>query len=46
MPSFPAINNEDPNLNVGIPVFSFCGNHDDPREASPVGITPGGTSFR
>lgn len=29
--SFPAINYEDPNLNVGIPVFSIHGNHDDPQ---------------
>ncbi|CAO1636380.1 unnamed protein product [Parajaminaea phylloscopi] len=28
---FPAINYEDPNLNVGIPVFSIHGNHDDPQ---------------
>ncbi|PVF95145.1 DNA repair exonuclease [Serendipita vermifera] len=30
---FPAINYEDPNLNVGIPVFSIHGNHDDPQGA-------------
>ncbi|EKM78361.1 hypothetical protein AGABI1DRAFT_129478 [Agaricus bisporus var. burnettii JB137-S8] len=29
--SFPAINYEDPNFNVGIPVFSIHGNHDDPQ---------------
>ena len=29
--SFPAINYEDPNLNIGIPVFSIHGNHDDPQ---------------
>lgn len=34
--SFPAINYEDPNLNVGIPVFSIHGNHDDPQGAGPV----------
>ncbi|KAG8818563.1 meiotic recombination [Serendipita sp. 399] len=28
---FPAINYEDPNLNVGIPFFSIHGNHDDPQ---------------
>lgn len=31
--AFPAINYEDPNLNVGIPVFSIHGNHDDPQGA-------------
>ncbi|PPQ77954.1 hypothetical protein CVT25_015429 [Psilocybe cyanescens] len=31
--SFPAINYEDPNLNVAIPVFSIHGNHDDPQGA-------------
>lgn len=31
--SFPGINYEDPNLNVGIPVFSIHGNHDDPQGA-------------
>lgn len=34
--SFPAVNYEDPNLNVGIPVFSIHGNHDDPQGAGPV----------
>jgi DNA repair exonuclease SbcCD nuclease subunit len=29
--SFPAINYEDSNLNVAIPVFSIHGNHDDPQ---------------
>lgn len=29
--SFPAVNYEDPNFNVGIPVFSIHGNHDDPQ---------------
>lgn len=28
---FPAVNYEDPNFNVGIPVFSIHGNHDDPQ---------------
>ncbi|KAJ1960486.1 meiotic recombination [Dispira parvispora] len=28
--SFGAVNYEDPNLNVGIPVFTIHGNHDDP----------------
>lgn len=27
--TFPTVNYEDPNLNVGIPVFSIHGNHDD-----------------
>ncbi|KZS87402.1 DNA repair exonuclease [Sistotremastrum niveocremeum HHB9708] len=35
--SFPAINYEDPNFNVGIPVFSIHGNHDDPQGAGPEG---------
>ncbi|KAF8128879.1 Metallo-dependent phosphatase-like protein [Boletus edulis] len=35
--NFPAINYEDPNLNVGIPVFSIHGNHDDPQGAGPEG---------
>ncbi|KIO25507.1 hypothetical protein M407DRAFT_236982 [Tulasnella calospora MUT 4182] len=35
--SFPAINYEDPNLNVGIPVFSIHGNHDDPQGAGHEG---------
>lgn len=35
-PSFPAINYEDPNYNVGIPVFSIHGNHDDPQGAGQV----------
>ncbi|KAG9030676.1 meiotic recombination [Tulasnella sp. JGI-2019a] len=35
--TFPAINYEDPNLNVGIPVFSIHGNHDDPQGAGPEG---------
>lgn len=34
--SFPAINYEDPNFNVGIPVFSIHGNHDDPQGAGAV----------
>lgn len=36
MDRFPAINYEDPHLNVGIPVFSIHGNHDDPQGAGPV----------
>lgn len=36
-PRFPAINYEDQNLNVGIPVFSIHGNHDDPQGAGPEG---------
>ncbi|OBZ66455.1 Double-strand break repair protein MRE11 [Grifola frondosa] len=35
--SFPAINYEDPNFNIGIPVFSIHGNHDDPQGAGPEG---------
>ncbi|KAF5384138.1 hypothetical protein D9615_003384 [Tricholomella constricta] len=35
--SFPAINYEDPNYNVGIPVFSIHGNHDDPQGAGSEG---------
>ncbi|EJD52009.1 DNA repair exonuclease [Auricularia subglabra TFB-10046 SS5] len=35
--SFPAINHEDANLNVGMPVFSIHGNHDDPQGAGPEG---------
>ncbi|THH29504.1 hypothetical protein EUX98_g4702 [Antrodiella citrinella] len=35
--SFPAVNYEDPNLNVGMPVFSIHGNHDDPQGAGPQG---------
>ncbi|KAI0926517.1 meiotic recombination [Taiwanofungus camphoratus] len=35
--SFPAVNYEDPNFNVGIPVFSIHGNHDDPQGAGPEG---------
>ncbi|KAL0579922.1 meiotic recombination [Marasmius crinis-equi] len=34
---FPAINYEDPNLNVSIPVFSIHGNHDDPQGAGAEG---------
>lgn len=34
---FPAVNYEDPNLNVAIPVFSIHGNHDDPQGAGPEG---------
>ncbi|KAJ6625057.1 DNA repair exonuclease [Mycena sp. CBHHK59/15] len=35
--SFPAINYEDPNFNVSIPVFSIHGNHDDPQGAGSSG---------
>ncbi|KAI0305362.1 DNA repair exonuclease [Multifurca ochricompacta] len=35
--SFSAINYEDGNLNVAIPVFSIHGNHDDPQGAGPEG---------
>ncbi|KAL7424851.1 meiotic recombination [Cryptotrichosporon argae] len=34
---FPAVNYEDPNLNVAIPVFSIHGNHDDPQGTGPEG---------
>lgn len=34
---FPAVNYEDPNLNVAVPVFSIHGNHDDPQGAGPEG---------
>ena len=32
--SFPSVNYEDPDYNVGIPVFSIHGNHDDPTGVS------------
>ncbi|KAJ7201073.1 Metallo-dependent phosphatase-like protein [Mycena pura] len=35
--SFPAVNYEDPNFNVSIPVFSIHGNHDDPQGAGAEG---------
>ncbi|KIJ33528.1 hypothetical protein M422DRAFT_783118 [Sphaerobolus stellatus SS14] len=35
--SFPAINYEDENYNVAIPVFSIHGNHDDPQGTGPDG---------
>lgn len=38
--SFPAVNYEDPNLNVAIPVFSIHGNHDDPQGTGPVSRIP------
>jgi double-strand break repair protein MRE11 len=38
--SFPAVNYEDSNLNVAIPVFSIHGNHDDPQGAGPVSRIP------
>ncbi len=34
---FPAVNYEDPNLNVSIPVFSIHGNHDDPQGVGEAG---------
>jgi DNA repair exonuclease SbcCD nuclease subunit len=37
--SFPAINYEDPNMNVSIPTFSIHGNHDDPQGAGPVCVS-------
>lgn len=36
MNRFPAVNYEDPNLNISIPVFSIHGNHDDPQGTGPV----------
>jgi DNA repair exonuclease SbcCD nuclease subunit len=38
MDRFPAINYEDSNLNVAIPLFSIHGNHDDPQGAGVVSI--------
>ena len=35
--SFPPINYEDSNYNIGLPVFSIHGNHDDPQGAGPQG---------
>ncbi|KDQ54119.1 hypothetical protein JAAARDRAFT_196877 [Jaapia argillacea MUCL 33604] len=35
--SFPATNYEDPNFNIGIPVFSIHGNDDHPQGAGPEG---------
>ncbi|KAF8504193.1 Metallo-dependent phosphatase-like protein [Hysterangium stoloniferum] len=35
--SFPAINYEDGNFNVSVPVFSIHGNHDDPQGTGPEG---------
>ncbi|KAF8581791.1 DNA repair exonuclease [Ramaria rubella] len=35
--SFPAVNYEDANFNVAIPVFSIHGNHDDPQGTGPEG---------
>jgi DNA repair exonuclease SbcCD nuclease subunit len=37
-PRFPAVNYEDPNLNISIPVFSIHGNHDDPQGTGPVSL--------
>lgn len=36
--SFPQVNYEDENINVGLPVFSIHGNHDDPQGAGPVSL--------
>lgn len=30
--AYKTVNYEDPNLNVGMPVFSIHGNHDDPSK--------------
>ncbi|KAL7409704.1 Metallo-dependent phosphatase-like protein [Mrakia frigida] len=35
--TFPSVNYEDYNLNVGTPVFSIHGNHDDPQGTSAAG---------
>lgn len=35
--SFSPVNYEDPNFNIGLPVFSIHGNHDDPQGAGPDG---------
>ncbi|GAA95975.1 uncharacterized protein L969DRAFT_26055 [Mixia osmundae IAM 14324] len=35
--AFPTVNYEDTNINVGLPVFSIHGNHDDPQGAGPEG---------
>ena len=32
--SFPAVNYEDPNYNISIPIFLIHGNHDDPAGVS------------
>jgi DNA repair exonuclease SbcCD nuclease subunit len=37
--SWPGINYEDENLNVGLPVFSIHGNHDDPQGVGAVRST-------
>ncbi|KAG0151051.1 hypothetical protein CROQUDRAFT_598967 [Cronartium quercuum f. sp. fusiforme G11] len=35
--NFPVVNYEDENLNIGLPVFSIHGNHDDPQGIGPEG---------
>ncbi|OAV94569.1 hypothetical protein PTTG_03792 [Puccinia triticina 1-1 BBBD Race 1] len=35
--NFPPVNYEDKNINVGLPVFSIHGNHDDPQGMGPEG---------
>ncbi|MBW0480653.1 hypothetical protein O181_020368 [Austropuccinia psidii MF-1] len=35
--NFPPVNYEDENINVGLPVFSIHGNHDDPQGVGPEG---------
>ncbi|KAI7936265.1 hypothetical protein MJO29_015568 [Puccinia striiformis f. sp. tritici] len=35
--NFPSVNYEDQNINVGLPVFSIHGNHDDPQGMGPEG---------
>jgi len=34
--SWPGVNYEDENINVGLPVFSIHGNHDDPQGVGAV----------
>lgn len=34
--SWPGVNYEDENINVGLPVFSIHGNHDDPQGVGTV----------
>jgi DNA repair exonuclease SbcCD nuclease subunit len=33
---WPGVNFEDENMNVGLPVFSIHGNHDDPQGTGAV----------
>lgn len=38
--SWPGVNYEDENMNVGLPVFSIHGNHDDPQGTGAVRPSP------